>query len=189
MVITGFRVARGGAAELYQVQPDLVCLGKILGGGMPIGGVGGWRQIMESLAPAGDVYQAGTLSGNPISVAAGLATLKELAQPGRYEALKKATEELALGLMRNFVETRMPAQINFACGMLTVFFTSEEVRDFATAKTGNPESFSRFFHAMLNQGIYLPASPYEAWFLATEHSPEIIAETLAALISAIKSSR
>jgi glutamate-1-semialdehyde 2,1-aminomutase len=188
-VITGFRVARGGAAELFQVKPDLVCLGKILGGGLPIGAVGGRREIMGQLAPAGNVYQAGTLSGNPISVAAGLATLKELVLPGRYEVLKKATQELALGLMRNFVEARVPAQINFACGILSVFFTSEEVRDFATAKTSTPEIFSRFFHAMLNQGIYLPASTCEAWFLSTELSPEIIAKTLTAQTAALKSSR
>jgi glutamate-1-semialdehyde 2,1-aminomutase len=180
-VITGFRVAHGGAAELFGITPDLVCLGKILGGGLPIGGVGGRREIMERLAPAGDVYQAGTLSGNPISVAAGIATLRELADDSVYQKLNLATTQLARGFESSFDSAGVPVRIYHACGLLTVFFCDEDVHDFAAAQRSDAERFRRFFHALLNRGVYLPPSPFEAWFLSTAHTAEIIERTLSAI--------
>lgn len=179
-VITGFRVARGGAAELFGIIPDLSCLGKILGGGMPIGAVGGRLDLMEQLAPSGDVYQAGTLSGNPISVAAGIATLRELSRPEIYDSLSAATQALAEGLQRNFQAAGIPAQVHHVCGLLSVFFTSRRVSDFKAADTSNRRYYRKFFHAMLNHGVYLPPSPFEAWFLSLRHDGDAIAKTIAA---------
>ena len=185
-VITGFRVARSGASELYGVIPDLVCLGKILGGGLPIGAVGGKAEIMETLAPSGPVYQAGTLSGNPISVAAGIATLRELAQPGIYDQLTSATRQLAEGLRRGFEDAGIPAQVNQAPGLLTVFFSTNRVNNFTSARRCNGEIFSRFFHSMMDEGIYLPPSPYEAWFLSICHDQTILQRTLEAQHEAVR---
>lgn len=179
-VITGFRIARGGATEYFGITPDLVCLGKILGGGMPIGGVGGRREIMEMLAPLGEVYQAGTLSGNPISVAAGIATLKELSNPEIYKRLEAITDQLAEGLEQGLARSGIEAQVNNICGLLTVFLTPNRVRDFVTAKDSNLKQFRQFFHAMLDQSIYLPPSPFEAWFLSTRHDQNVISGTLQA---------
>jgi len=186
-VITGFRVARGGASELFDVIPDLVCLGKILGGGLPIGAIGGKRDIMQELAPSGTVYQAGTLSGNPISVAAGVATLKELARPGIYEKLRLNTNQLAKELQQTFEEMEIPARINYATGMLTVFFSTNSVNNFTYAKRIDADMFRRFFHLMLSEGVYLPPSPYEAWFLSSKHDEFVIADTLQAQKKAVKS--
>jgi glutamate-1-semialdehyde 2,1-aminomutase len=185
-VITCFRVARGGASELCGVIPDLVCLGKILGGGLPTGAVGGRGEIMERLAPSGDVYQAGTLSGNPISVAAGIATLKELDNPALYANLGKATEQLAMGLREKFDAVGIPVQVNQATGLLTVFFSTGLVTDFSSSKASNAGIFCRFFGQMLENSIYLPPSPFEAWFLSTQHGDEETAATLCAAEASIE---
>lgn len=179
-VITGFRVARGGATELYTVIPDLVCLGKILGGGLPIGAVGGKHEIMRKLAPLGDVYQAGTLSGNPISVAAGIATLKELDKSGVYEQLHSRTAELADGLQKSFAQAEVSVSINWVAGLLSVFFSTNTVNNFTLARKTDARMNGKFFRAMLSQGIYLPPSPYEAWFLSTQHDQVVIENTLKA---------
>jgi len=177
-VITGFRIARGGACELYGIEPDLICLGKIIGGGLPIGAVCGGKDIMELLAPTGGVYQAGTLSGNPISVAAGIATLRELNEPGVYEKLRRNTEILARGLKENFDLTGVPATVNAMTGLLTVFFTGEAVTDYASALKCDMNRFARFHAAMLKEGIYLPPSGFEAWFTSTAHGQAEIEATL-----------
>lgn len=177
-VISGFRVARGGACELYNNRPDLVCLGKILGGGLPIGAVGGKREIMERLAPVGDVYQAGTLSGNPVSVAAGIATLRELEAPGFYEMLNNTTEKLALGLEEIFSEAEIPVVINRLTGLLTVFFGEGEISDYQLVQNCDMDRYARFFRGMLDEGVYLPPSGYEAWFLSSAHNDDEIERTL-----------
>ncbi len=188
-VITGFRVARGGAAELFGIVPDLTCLGKILGGGMPIGAVGGRRDLMSRLAPSGDVYQAGTLSGNPISVAAGIATLQELTNPTCYPSLAAATRELADGLQRIFRSAEIPAQVHSVCGLLTVFFSPNPVYDFDSARRCDGDAYRRFFRSMLDCAIYLPPSPYEAWFLSILHDQSALTKTLAALTHSLDSLR
>ena len=185
-VITGFRIARGGATELFGIIPDLVCLGKILGGGMPIGAVGGKREIMKKLAPSGDVYQAGTLSGNPISVAAGIATLEELDDPVVYKNLNALTEQLAEGIRILLSQANITAKVNSAPGLLTVFFSSEEVNNFTSSKKSDTGIFCRIFHALLEQGIYLPPSPFEAWFLSIKHDQDVVHRTLNVLKRANK---
>lgn len=179
-VISGFRAAYGGAQALYGIAPDLTCLGKIIGGGLPVGAYGGRRDLMESIAPAGPVYQAGTLSGNPLAVSAGLATLKLLAKPGTYEALDAQGALLAAGLAEQAKAAGVPAQINRAGSVLTVFFTASPVRDYAAAKTSDTARFARFFSAMLDAGIYLPPSQFEAWFLSLAHTEREIARTVKA---------
>lgn len=185
-VITGFRIAWGGACELYGIAPDLICLGKIIGGGLPIGAVGGQREIMELLAPVGEVYQAGTLSGNPISVAAGIATLNELDRPGIYETLKESTEELARKLKHNFNIFGVPAVINEMTGLLAIFFGDFEVNDYASVQMCDMKKFAQFHRAMLEEGVYLPPSGYEAWFLSTAHGKDEIEATLAAQEKVLK---
>jgi glutamate-1-semialdehyde 2,1-aminomutase len=169
-VITGFRVALGGAQEIFRVNPDLTCLGKILGGGLPLAGFGGRRKIMNLLAPAGPVYQAGTLSGNPIAVNAGLATLKLLSRPGVYRALEQKGRRLELGFREVLARHGITAALNRVGSMLTVFFGVGDVRDAASARLCDRRKFSRFFHAMLDRGIYLPPSPFEAMFISLAHS-------------------
>lgn len=186
-VITGFRIARGGACEYYGIEPDLICLGKILGGGMPIGGIAGKKDIMERLAPVGDVYQAGTLSGNPISVAAGIATLKELDKPGFYQELKSKTEVLSTGIESAFRENNIPITVNRLTGLLTVFFGSHPVTDYSSAQKCDMDMFGKFHRKMLEAGVYLPPSGYEAWFLSNAHTHIEIAGTLEALTLSLKS--
>jgi glutamate-1-semialdehyde 2,1-aminomutase len=176
-VITGFRVGRGGAQRLYGVQPDLTVLGKVLGGGLPAAAFGGARELMERLAPAGDVYQAGTLSGNPLAVAAGLATLREL-DPEAYVRLGELTDRLAAGL-REAAGDR-PLQLDGAPGLLTLFFSAEPVVDFATASACDTEAHARFCRAMLERGIYPPPSQFEAWFVSLAHTDETIDRTVEA---------
>ena len=177
-VITGFRIARGGACEVFGITPDLICFGKILGGGLPIGGIGGRKEIMERLAPAGDVYQAGTLSGNPISVAAGIATLKELGRPGFYDGIKDRTEKLSGALKKRFDNAGVSVIINQLTGLLTVFFGQGTLTDYETVKTFDMEKFGRFHAAMLEKGIYLPPSGYEAWFISSAHGQREIQFTV-----------
>jgi glutamate-1-semialdehyde 2,1-aminomutase len=176
-VITGFRLARGGAQELYSVEPDLTILGKVLGGGLPVAAFGGPRSAMEAVAPAGDVYQAGTLSGNPLAVAAGLATLRRL-DAGAYRRLGELTERLAAGLF-GLAEGR-PLQVASAPGLLTLFFSPDPVGDFAAASTCDLSAHARFSRAMLERGVYPPPSQFEAWFVSLAHDEETIDRTLAA---------
>lgn len=181
-VMTGFRVHPGGAQSLYQIDPDITCLGKIVGGGMPMGAVAGPRELLEQLSPVGDIYQAGTLSGNPLSVAAGLAVLEVISREMDtiYPTLEMRTRQLTEGLVRVFSNRGIPHQINSVASMFSVFFTSTSVRNFSGAKTSDAERFKRFFHGMLERGISLAPSPYEAGFVSLAHDEEAIATTLAA---------
>jgi glutamate-1-semialdehyde 2,1-aminomutase len=176
-VITGFRVARGGAQELYGVDPDLTVLGKVLGGGLPAAAFAGPREAMEAVAPAGDVYQAGTLSGNPLAMAAGLATLRRL-DADAYRRLAGLTDRLADGL-RSLAADRA-LQVSSAPGLLTLFFCGEPVEDFASAKAANLEAHAAFCRAMLDRGVYPPPSQFEAWFVSLAHDEAVIDRTLEA---------
>ena len=180
-VMTGFRVALGGAQQRFGVRPDLTTLGKIIGGGLPVGAFGGRRAIMEKLAPLGPVYQAGTLSGNPVALAAGLATLMELTQPSFYENLGATTKRIAEGLLTRAKAFNIPLTVNYVGGMFGVFFTEEEkVEDFYQVTNSNIDRFRLFFHGMLEQGIYLAPSAYEACFVSAAHGQAEIKQTLIA---------
>ena len=180
-VMTGFRVALGGAQAYYNIKPDLTTLGKVIGGGMPVGAFGGKAEIMDFIAPVGPVYQAGTLSGNPIAMAAGLASLNELCQGDKHTQLEKATEKLAMGFKAAAQRNGHDLSINYVGAMFGFFFTSEEtVTSFQQAVACDSEKFKRFFHLMLNEGVYLAPSAFEASFLSTAHSDIEIEKTLAA---------
>ena len=185
-VMTGFRVAYGGAQQLYGVFPDLTCLGKVIGGGMPVGAYGGRKEIMERVAPLGPVYQAGTLSGNPLAVTAGIATLRLLNQPGVYEELENKSAVLAAGLAAAAEETGVQMQFNRVASMLCAFFTREAVTDYASANTADTKRFAAYFKAMLNQGVYLAPSQFEAAFVSTAHSDEDISATAEAARNAFR---
>jgi glutamate-1-semialdehyde 2,1-aminomutase len=178
-VITGFRVAYGGAQALYGVRPDLTCLGKIIGGGLPVGAYGGARAIMERVAPLGGVYQAGTLSGNPLAVAAGIATLRTLEKPGVYSRLEESGASLELGLTGGAKSAGVPLTVNRVGSMLTAFFTDSPVTDYASAKRSDTARYGRFFHAMLDGGVFLAASQFEAAFVSLAHSPADLDEASA----------
>lgn len=170
-VMTGFRVSAGGAQTLYGIQPDLTTLGKVIGGGLPVGAYGGRRDVMEHVAPLGPVYQAGTLSGNPLAVAAGLATLRTLQQnPGIFQQLEDNSEILARGLARAAKRVNIPVTINRVGSMFTVFFADDPVIDFDSASKSDTTRFGKFFHGMLKSGVYLPCSQFEAAFLSAAHS-------------------
>jgi len=177
-VMTGFRVAPGGAAARYGVRPDLVALGKIIGGGLPVGAYGGRRDLMQQISPVGPVYQAGTLSGNPLAMAAGLATLRRLAVPGTYEALEAKSRRLEEGLAAAVAACGVAARVQRVASMLTLFFTAAPVDDYAAACRADTAAFGRFFGAMLARGIYLPPSQFEAWFVSLAHTDEDIAHTV-----------
>lgn len=178
-VMTGFRVALGGAQAHYDVEPDLTCLGKIIGGGMPVGAFGGRGEIMEKLAPTGPVYQAGTLSGNPIAMAAGLACLHEIAQPGVHQRLNELTDMLADGLCEKAREAGIPFVVNHVGGMFGLFFTdAPAVTCYQDVMNCDVERFKKFFHLMLQQGIYLAPSAFEAGFMSVAHSDEDIRKTI-----------
>lgn len=177
-VMTGFRVALGGAQERFEVLPDLTTLGKVIGGGLPVGAFGGRREIMEQLAPAGPVYQAGTLSGNPLAMAAGYATLKELQATNPFKRLEELASRWRDGFNRLAAESGVPCAAASCGGMLGLYFTDEPVRSYADAKRSNIKRFNDFFHAMLARGVYLPPSAFEAWFLSTAHDEQIIDATL-----------
>ncbi len=186
-VISGFRVAPGGAQELYDIMPDLTCLGKIIGGGLPVGAYGGKKEIMTRMAPQGDVYQAGTLSGNPLAMAAGLATLKILKEKSPYDELDKLGDMLFSGLKRVAEAAGVNVVINRVGSMGSLFFTGEPVTDFKTAKASDENLFKRYFRSMLDQGIYLAPSPFEASFLSTAHSEETVRKTIGCASVAFKS--
>ena len=177
-VITGFRVEYGGAQQRYGVTPDITCLGKIIGGGMPVGAYGGSAEIMHTVAPLGAMYQAGTLSGNPVAMAAGIATLEQLQEPGVYNALGAKAASLAAGLQEVFAEAEIPLRINRVSSMMTLFFNAGEVNSWETVSASDREGFGRFFHRMLEEGVYLPPSPFEAMFVSTAHSDADIEATL-----------
>ncbi|HEX4945053.1 MAG TPA: glutamate-1-semialdehyde 2,1-aminomutase [Blastocatellia bacterium] len=179
-VMTGFRVARGGAQELYGIDPDMTTLGKIIGGGLPVGALGGKHEIMDCVAPVGPVYQAGTLSGNPLAVTAGLTQLRLLKNPAVYEHLERATKRLVEGFGEAAQEAGIATISNRVGSMCTMFFTSEEVVDWTTAAKSDREAFGRFFHTMLEEGVYLAPSQFEAAFVSFAHSDEIIERTIAA---------
>src|SRR5580693_3998911 len=180
-VMTGFRVALGGAQQLYGVRPDLTTLGKIIGGGMPVGAFGGRRDIMERLAPLGPVYQAGTLSGNPVAMIAGLKTLELISVPGFHDRLRKATDALMQRLAAAAAAADIPLATNHVCGMYGLFFTDERrVDSFAKVMACDVERFKRFFHGMLAEGIYFAPSAFEAGFLSAAHSAADIEATAAA---------
>ena len=186
-VISGFRVALGGAQSVYGVAPDITCLGKIVGGGFPVGAYGASAEIMSEVAPLGPMYQAGTLSGNPVAMAAGIATIYELSKPGVYEGIQAKTDKLASGVLDVFGGAGVPAVVNKACGLMTVFFTGNEVTDMDSASATDRESFGAFFHSMVDNGVYLPPSQFEAWFVSTAHSDADIDETLAAVAKSLPS--
>jgi len=185
-VITGFRLSFGGAQEVLRLKPDLTCLGKIIGGGLPIGAYGGRREIMRWVAPEGPVYQAGTLSGNPLAVAAGIATLKSLKKAGTYSNLERLTAELVVGLRKEAERAGAKIQVNSMGSMFTVFFNSSPVTDFQAAKKSNTSRYSKFFHALLERGIYFPPSQFEACFVSLAHTTGDITATIEAAREAFK---
>ncbi len=182
-VMTGFRVAWGGAQVRYKVTPDLTCLGKVIGGGLPVGAYCGSRKLMEQISPIGPIYQAGTLSGNPVAMAAGLATLDQLQEEGCYEKLENLGSDLTEGLIDAAAEVGVPITINRVGSMLTVFFTAEAgapVMNYDQATACNTEAFARFFNSLLADGVMIPPSQYEAWFLGLAHDADALDRTLKA---------
>ncbi len=179
-VISGFRASFGGAQKVYNIMPDLTCMGKIIGGGLPVGAYGGKKEIMMHVAPVGPVYQAGTLSGNPLAMAAGMAILDELAKPGVYEAIEAKTKRLAEGLQAAADKAGVKIALNQSASLFTIFFTETPVDSYAAAMTSNTEQFKVFFQSMLNQGYYLPPSQFECWFVSQAHSDADIDNTILA---------
>jgi glutamate-1-semialdehyde 2,1-aminomutase len=186
-VITGFRVALGGAQQRYGIIPDMTCLGKIVGGGLPVGVYGGRAEIMEQVAPLGGIYQAGTLSGNPVAMAAGIATLEALQAPGTYQALEATSARLAEGLAAAAARAGRAMQINRVGSMLTGFFTATPVTDYATAKTADAGRYGAFFRAMLERGVSLAPSQFEAAFVSLAHTTDEVDVTIAAAREALAS--
>jgi glutamate-1-semialdehyde 2,1-aminomutase len=186
-VMTGFRVAYGGAQKLFSVTPDLTCLGKIIGGGLPVGAYGGRRDLMERISPAGPVYQAGTLSGNPLAMSAGLETLAILREPGVYETLEQRAAALQAGLLEAAGEAHVPLVVNRVGSMLTPFFIRKgaSVANFDQATACDTAAYAKFFHAMLAEGVFLAPSQFEAMFVGLAHHEEHIAQTLAAARKAL----
>jgi glutamate-1-semialdehyde 2,1-aminomutase len=185
-VITGFRVAYGGAQSLYGIKPDLTCLGKIVGGGFPLAAYGGRKEIMQTVAPLGPVYQAGTLSGNPVAVTAGLKTLEILERDNPYPELERRTKQLTQVISEAAKEAGVPVQINQIASMFTVFFTDQPVVDYASARRSDTQRYARFFHALLERGVYFPPSQFEAAFLSTAHDDEALSFAQEAVGSAMK---
>lgn len=188
-VITGFRAAYGGAQSLFHVRPDLTCLGKVIGGGLPVGAYGGREEIMNELSPLGSVYQAGTLSGNPLAMTAGIATLREIRKTGFYDALEKKSRLLAEGLAKAAGAVRCPVRLNRVGSMLGLFFTTKKVVDYSSAKSTDTEQYSRFFHAMLESGVYLPPSAFETIFVSSAHTKSDISRTIEAARRAFRAAR
>ena len=185
-VITGFRVAYGGAQAAFGVLPDLTCLGKVIGGGLPVGAYGGRRDLMEQVAPSGPVYQAGTLSGNPLATAAGLATLRVLRRPGVYEELERKGRLLADGLRRVLGELGLPYTVNHLGSLCTLFFTEGEVADLEAAARSDTAAYAAFFRGLLEEGVLVPPSQFETWFVSLAHSDEDIHRTVEACRRALR---
>jgi glutamate-1-semialdehyde 2,1-aminomutase len=177
-VISGFRVQYGGAQTLYGITPDLTVLGKIIGGGLPVGAYGGYKEIMRMVAPSGPVYQAGTLSGNPLAVTAGIETLKRLKAPGVYRKLEEGSAALADGIGKAARKAGLPLTQTRVGSMMCAFFTKGPVTDWKTAKQSDTKTYAKFFHGMLEGGVYLAPSQFEAAFLSTAHTPEDIDHTI-----------
>ncbi len=186
-VMTGFRVSLGGAQEHYGVEPDLTCLGKVIGGGMPVGAFGGKKKILTHIAPTGPIYQAGTLSGNPIAMAAGLAALTQLAEPGFYDSIFENTRILAEGIRDTAHRNNIPMSINVVGSMFGIFFTDvERVSNFKQATNCNTAQFNQFYHAMLSEGVYLAPASYEAGFVSKMHTIDVVEATIEAADKAFK---
>jgi glutamate-1-semialdehyde 2,1-aminomutase len=186
-VMTGFRVSLGGAQAHYKVVPDLTCLGKVIGGGMPVGAFGGKKKILTHVAPTGPIYQAGTLSGNPIAMAAGLSALSQLAEPGFYDSIFENTRILAEGIRDTAHQNNIPMTINVAGSMFGIFFTEEpKVTNYKQAISCNTEQFNQFYHAMLNEGVYLAPASYEAGFVSKTHTLDVVHATIEAADRAFK---
>ncbi len=188
-VISGFRVALGGAQQLYGIKPDLTCLGKIIGGGLPIGAYGGRKALMEMLSPVGPVYQAGTLSGNPLAVASGIATIEALAEPNVYLDLESKAATLQAGLADAADAAQVPVTINRVGSAMTVFFTDAPVTDYNSALKADTAAYGRFFHAMLAEGVYLPPAQFECFFVSLAHTDEQIEQTIRAAQKAFRGVR
>ncbi|MBL0713018.1 MAG: glutamate-1-semialdehyde 2,1-aminomutase [Desulfosarcina sp.] len=186
-VMSGFRVAYGGAQERYGINPDITCFGKIIGGGLPVGAYGGRRDVMAHVAPEGPVYQAGTLSGNPLAMAAGIASLKALGRPGVYDTLEVCSRRLADGLAQAAAQAGIPAVFNRVGSMLGMFFSDRPVANFADAKTSNLERFAAYYRGMLAEGIYLAPSQFEAGFVSQAHTEADIDQTVAAAAKVLNS--
>ena len=180
-VMTGFRVHQGGAQTLYGIKPDLTTLGKVIGGGLPVGAYGGRREIMEMIAPAGPVYQAGTLSGNPLAMSAGIATLRVLQAPGLWEDMTSGAARLSKGILEIAKRAGIPLQANQVGTMFSIFFTEESVQDWPTAKTSDTARFGKYFQGMLQRGVYLAPSQFEAGFISAVHDEGVIESTLEAV--------
>ncbi len=178
-VMTGFRVSRGGAQEKYKIKPDLTCLGKVIGGGMPVGAFGGKTEIMRHISPDGPVYQAGTLSGNPVAMAAGLASLGEIEKDGLYEKLSRSTQNLAEGMKKVANKHGIAMSVNYTGSMFGIFFTDvERVTNYQQATNCNLEQFNLFYHGMLENGVYFAPASYEGGFVSAAHTDEIVQQTL-----------
>jgi glutamate-1-semialdehyde 2,1-aminomutase len=186
-VMTGFRVHPGGAQALYNIKPDLTTLGKVIGGGLPVGAYGGRKEIMEMIAPSGPVYQAGTLSGNPLAMAAGIATLQVLQTPGTWKQIETAAEKLSQEISKIAQEARIPIQANQVGTMFSIFFTETPVDDWTTAKTSDTNRFAKYFQGMLQRGVYLAPSQFEAGFVSIMHDEAILNVTLEVASEMIKS--
>ncbi|HBB88500.1 MAG TPA: aspartate aminotransferase family protein, partial [Blastocatellia bacterium] len=185
-VMTGFRIARGGAQALYDIKPDITCLGKIIGGGLPVGAYGGSRELMRNIAPTGSIYQAGTLSGNPLAMTAGLLTLRRLKDENIYAELERRSAQLCDGLSNIAADAGIKTVSNRVASMWTSFFTDASVTNWQTANRSDRERYGRFFHAMLAEGIYLAPSQFEAAFVSITHSEEIIEQTINAARNAFQ---
>ncbi len=186
-VITGFRLSYGGAQGYFNIKPDLTCLGKIIGGGLPVGAFGGRREIMQHLAPEGEVYQAGTLSGNPIAVTAGITTLKLLKENNPYESLQRKTEELSRYIKSKAEEYQIKIKVNYIGSIFSIFFTDKDVTDYKTALRQDLKLFKRFYHSLLKEGVYLSPSGFEANFLSTAHTESDFKNTILAVNKALES--
>lgn len=185
-VITGFRLSKGGAQEVFSIEPDITCLGKILGGGMPVGAYGGRKEIMSQVAPEGPVYQAGTLAGNPLAMVAGAETLKELRDKDPYADLDKKASFLEESLRDILKEKGIPHTINRVGSMMTVFFTEEKVKDFQSAKRSDTKLFAKFFNSLLSEGVLIPPSQFEAWFVSTAHEERDLQEAVEKIEKAVR---
>jgi glutamate-1-semialdehyde 2,1-aminomutase len=185
-VMTGFRVAWGGAQNRFAVRPDLTCLGKVIGGGLPCAAYAGPRALMEKISPAGPVYQAGTLSGNPLAMAAGLATLEILEESGAYTTLEENSAKLAKGLAEAASAAGVPVAVNQIGSMVGLFFSDKPVANYADATASDTAAYARFFHAMLDNGVHLPPSQFETFFVSLAHTPQVIDATIQAAARALE---